>query len=155
LRKGDTYSPGASLNASLTYPGYGYLLASVEIPPAKVDVFFNTVQDIAQDLRVHAVSQDELTRAVLPLVDQLKQSRQTNDYWLSALSGAQTDPRRLESIRAQIDHYAGVTAADLQAAAQKYLKPDRAWKFEVLPESTVAEAEPARAPLTTIAVTSK
>jgi len=151
IEKGDTYSPGASLNASLTYPGYGYLLASVEIPPAKVDVFFNTVQDIAQDLRVHAVSQDELTRAVLPLVDQLKQSRQTNDYWLSALSGAQTDPRRLESIRAQIDHYAGVTAADLQAAAQKYLKPDRAWKFEVLPESTVAEAEPARAPLTTVA----
>lgn len=145
VEKGDTYSPSASLSASATYPGYGYLLAEVEIPPAKLDVFFDELQKIAQDLRARAVSQDELTRAVLPLVDQLKQARQTNEYWLGALAGAQTDPRRLESVRTQVGHYAGVTSADLLAAARKYLRPDRAWKFEVLPESTLAAAEPAGA----------
>ncbi len=149
VEKGDTYSPSAGLSASPTYPGYGYLLANVEIPPAKLEVFFNEVQKITQDLRANAVSQDELTRAVLPLVDQLKQARQTNEYWLGALSGAQTDPRRLESVRTQIGHYAGVTSADLLAAARKYLKPDLAWKFEVLPESSVAAAEPAGAPSAT------
>lgn len=143
IEKGDTYSPSAGLNASTTYPGYGYLLTNVEIPPAKVDVFFNETQKIAQDLRAQPVSADELKRAVLPLVDQLKQVRQTNGYWLGALSGAQTDPRRLESVRTQIEHYAGVTPEDLMAAARKYLTADRAWKFEVLPESMIAEANPA------------
>ena len=155
MDKGDTYSPNAGLSASLTYPGFGYLLANVEIPPAKVDVFFDEVQKIAQELRADPVSQDELTRAVLPLIDQLKQARQTNGYWIGALSSAQTDPRRLESVRAQIGHYSSVTAADLMSAARKYLKPELAWKFEVLPQPTVAAAEPANAPLTTNAVTSK
>lgn len=155
MDKGDTYSPNAGLSASLTYPGFGYLLANVEIPPAKVDVFFDEVQKIAQELRADPVSQDELTRAVLPLIDQLKQARQTNGYWIGALSSAQTDPRRLELVRAQIGHYSSVTAADLMSAARKYLKPELAWKFEVLPQPTVAAAEPANAPLTTNAVTSK
>ncbi len=142
MDKGDTYSPSAALTASQTYPGYGYLLANVEIPPAKVDVFFDEVRKIAQDLRSQPVSQDELTRAVLPLIDQLKQARQTNTFWLGALTGAQTDPRKLEATRTQIDQYAGVTAADLQAAARKYLDPNKTWRFEVLPEQKVADAEP-------------
>jgi zinc protease len=143
VQKGDTYSPSAGLNPSQTYPGYGYLLANVEIPPAKVGAFFTEVQKIAQDLRTQPVSQDELTRAVLPLVDQLSRSRQSNQYWVGALTGAQTDPRRLDAVRSQIAQYQQVSAADIQKAAQKYLIPEKAWKFEVLPEPTIAEAAPA------------
>ena len=90
-------------------------------------------------LQQHAVRQ--ISQA--SLVDQLKQVRQTNGYWLGALSGAQTDPRRLDSVRTHIAHYAGVKPEDLMAAARKYLIADRAWKFEVLPEPTIAAAEPA------------
>ncbi len=97
--------------------------------------------------RQRPVSQDELTRAVLPMIDQLKQSRQSNDYWVAALTGAQTNPRKLEAVRTQLAQYASVTPPDLMAAAQKYLTPDRAWKFEVLPEEKVADAAPANTAL--------
>ena len=149
MDKGDTYSPNAALNASQTYPGYGYLLANVEIPPAKVDVFFTELEKIAADLRTQPVSQDELTRAALPLIDQIKQARQSNDYWLGALTGVQTDPRGLQAVRTQLTHYAGVKPADLLAAAKKYLIPNKAWKFEVLPESMFADAAPVGASAST------
>jgi zinc protease len=141
VQKGDTYSPHAGLTASQIFPGFGYLLAQVETPPDRIDTFFSELNKIAQDLRAAPVSQDELTRAVLPLVDQLKQARQTNEYWVAALTDAQTDPRKLESIRTQIAHYQGVSAADVQQAARKYMSPDRAWKLEVLPAPKVARAE--------------
>jgi zinc protease len=142
VQKGDVYSPSAGLNPSQTYPGYGYLLTNVEIPPSKVDVFFTDVQKIAQDLRAQPVTQDELNRAVRPLVEDISHARESNSYWVSALTGAQTDPRRLQAVRTQLAQYEQVTAADLQKAAQKYLEPDRAWKFEVLPEARVADAAP-------------
>jgi len=140
VQKGDTYSPSAGLDASLAFPGYGYLLANVETPPGKIDAFFAEADKIVGDLRSQPVSQDELTRAVLPLLDQLTQARESNDYWIAALTEAQTDPRRLQSVRSQIAQYRSVTAADLQVAAQKYLKPGKAWKLEVLPEPTITQA---------------
>ena len=141
-QKGDTYSPSAGENPSLIYPGYGYLYANVETPPGKVEGFFTEVQKIAADLRAQPIAKDELDRAVLPLVSQLQQARETNGYWMANLVGAQTDPRRFESVRTQIAQYQGVTAADLQKAAQKYLDPNKAWKYAVLPEQTVADAAP-------------
>jgi zinc protease len=113
----------------------------VETPPDRIDTFFTELNKIAGDLRAAPVSQDELTRAVFPLVEGLKQARETNQYWVGALTDAQTDPRKLESIRTQVGHYQGVSAEDLQKAAQKYLAPERAWKLEVLPAPNIAQAD--------------
>ncbi len=141
--KGDTYSPSAAADPSQTYPGYGYLMANVETPPGKVGVFFTEVQKITQDLRTQPVTQDELTRATLPRIEGIKKARQTNEYWVGALTGAQTEPRRLDAVRTQIAQVEQITPADLMKAAQKYLDPDKAWKFEVLPEEKVADANTA------------
>jgi zinc protease len=135
---GATYSPGASLDTSQTYPGYGYLIANVEIPPSKLPIFFDEVHKLAQDLRTKEVSPDELTRATLPRIEQVKRARETNDYWVGVLAGAQTDPRRLDAVRTQITQLQQITRADLLKAAQKYLIPGKAWELEVLPETAMA-----------------
>jgi zinc protease len=133
VAQGATYSPSANLEASQDYPGFGYVSASVEIPPAKIQGFYDEVDKIANDLRTKDVSPDELKRARLPRIEALGKAFQTNEFWLASLGGAQTDSRRLEAIGSQIPQLQSVTAADVRRAAQTYLVPGKAWKFEVLP----------------------
>jgi zinc protease len=136
LRKAEsvTYSPSASASASTVFPHYGYVSAAVEIPPAKLDGFFSDVAAITADLRDREVSADELERARKPAVDDLERRRQTNEYWLNALAGAQADPRRLDAIRSSVAQLSAVSAADVREVAQAYLVDARAWKLEVKPQ---------------------
>ena len=138
--QGVTYSPSVTYTHSLTWTGWGYLAASVEVPPAKLDGFFRDVAKIAGDLRTRDVSQDELDRAKKPRIDRLEKSKVTNQYWLSELSGAQDDPRKLDFIRHIVPGTEKVTAADVRRAANLILKDDKAYRLEVEPQK-VAEAQ--------------
>lgn len=132
--QGATYSPSVNYNHSYVWEGWGYMSASVEIPPAGLDAFFDDVAEIAADLRDNPVAADELERARQPRLERIIRARVTNGYWLTELSGGQTDPRRLDAIRATIPGTERVTAEDVQRAAQRILRPETAWKIEVVPE---------------------
>jgi zinc protease len=118
---------------SLTWTGWGYLAASVEVPPAKLDGFFRDVAKIANDLRTKDVTPDELERAKKPRIDRLERSRVTNQYWLAELSGAQAEPRKLDFIRHIIPGTEQITVADVKHAADLVLKDEKAFKLEVKP----------------------
>lgn len=133
VAEGATYSPQGSVDLSKSVPGYGFGYVYVETTPAKVDHFFDLVSKIAADLRDKEVSSDELTRARSPIVEEIKRSLQTNNYWLESLHDAQTDPRRLDRIRRGIDNYQSLTAPDIRTIATRYLKPETAWRLKILP----------------------
>ncbi|MFL5295709.1 MAG: M16 family metallopeptidase [Phenylobacterium sp.] len=141
VNQGATYSPSVSYAHSLTWTGWGYLAASVEVPPAKVDGFFRDVAKIAEDLRTKPVSADELERAKKPRLERLEKSRVTNQYWLSELSGAQAEPRKLDFIRHIVPGTEKITAADVQHAAQLVLNDARAFRIEVAPQGKPAKAD--------------
>jgi len=131
--EGATYSPYATSQPSSAFPHYGYLSAQVEIPPAKLDGFFKDVDAIAADLRANLITPDELQRARTPAVESLLKRRQTNEYWMSALAGAQADPRKLAAIRSSEAQLSRVTPEDVRRAAQTYLLDDKAYKLVVKP----------------------
>lgn len=132
--QGATYSPSVAYSHSLVWSDWGYVSASVEVPPAKLPAFFEDVKKIAAELRTTDVSADELARAKKPRVDQIEKARETNGYWLSQLSGAQADPRRLDAVRAMVPGTERVTAADVRRAAELVLKDDSMWMLEVRPK---------------------
>jgi zinc protease len=134
IKQGATYSPSVGYNPSQTWTGYGYLAASEEAPPALMESFFRDVGKIAASLRDHPVTPDELDRAKKPRIEGVQKTQQTNEYWLDQLSGAQTDPRRLDAIRSALAGVESVTAADVQAVAQRYLRDDKAWKLVIRPK---------------------
>lgn len=131
--QGATYSPNVAYNHSMVWPGWGYVSASVEIPPEKLPEFFAEVRQIAADLRSKDVSPDELARAKTPRVDQIEKGRKTNGYWLRELSGAQEDSRRLDAVRAIVPGTERVTAADVRRAAEAVLRDEDMWMLEVRP----------------------
>ncbi|HEX3701393.1 MAG TPA: insulinase family protein [Phenylobacterium sp.] len=129
--EGVTYSPSVAYSHSLTWKGWGYVSAQVEVPPSKLDTFFTEVDKIAADLRAKGPTADELERAKKPRIDAIEKAEVTNQYWLSELSGAQADPRRLDFIRQLVPGTERVSAADVQRAAATFLQDGKAWKLEV------------------------
>jgi zinc protease len=138
LGEGVTYSPSSRYSASYVWPHFGFISAQVEEPPAKLDGFFADVDKIIADLKVKPVTPDELNRAKKPRIDGLEKQMATNEYWVAGLSGAQTDPRRLDALRSAEAGLERVTADDVQKAAQTYLVGDKAWKFVVQPSAGAA-----------------
>ena len=134
-RLGSSYSPGSDIQASGDYPGYGLLLAWAETPPDKMAIFDETLEKIAADLREGEVSADEFERARKPRVETLLKSQQTNEYWLTSLLRAQSDPKALAVVRSLIPDLRAATAADLRRAANLYLQEDRLWRLRILPET--------------------
>ena len=148
LKEGVTYSPSASAAASTTWPHYGFVAASMEAPPEKLDGFFTDVSAIAADLAAKPVTDDELQRAKKPAIDALEKSQATNEYWLGGLAGAQADPRRLDILRSAEASLERVSATDVQKAAASVLRDPVAWKFEVRPKATAAAAASGATPST-------
>jgi len=132
-KEGITYTPGASTYTSLVTPDYGFIYALAQIPPDKIDTFYDVVAHVADDLKTKPVAADELERARGPRIEDIQRQQQTNEYWLSLLAGSQTDPRRLDVIRTTLPDLQAVTADKLQAAAGTWLLPDKAYKVIVLP----------------------
>jgi len=141
--EGVTYSPDVGSQHSLVWQGWGYIAANVEVPPEKLQGFFDDTLKIAQDLRTGDVTADELARAKKPRVDAIEKAQQTNGYWVGELSGAQADPRRLDVIREIVPGTEQVTAADVKRAAQTWLKPETAFKLVIEPQAYAeAQAQP-------------
>ena len=131
--QGATYSPDVGSQHSLVWTDWGYIAASVEVPPEKLQSFFDDAQKIAAALTTTDVTADELSRARKPRLEALQKAQLTNGYWLGELSGAQADPRRLDVIRQIIPGTERVTAADVKRAARTWLKPEAAYKVVVTP----------------------
>ncbi|CAN5233331.1 insulinase family protein [soil metagenome] len=134
-KQGTTYSPQVSSSASSVFKGYGFISANIEAQPEKMEPFFGDVMKIAADLRNTPVTQDELDRAKKPALEALEKRKQTNEFWLGQLSGAQADRRKLDAIRSSASSIQRVTAADIQAAAKTYLVDDKIFKVIVRPEA--------------------
>ncbi|RDJ01463.1 M16 family metallopeptidase [Rhizobium grahamii] len=133
IAEGASYAVDGDVNLSREIPGYGYAYFYVETHPAKIARFYALVDQIANDLRSRDVSPDEFVRARGPIIETLKHQRESNEYWIDYLRGAQTDPRRLDWIRDNLSGYDKVTPGDIRAFANTYLSPKSFWKFEVLP----------------------
>ena len=108
-------------NASSRVFDYGYVQALAQLPPAQAPQFYDAVDAIVADLEAGKLTADDLERAKNPALQELRKNRETNEYWLSVLDGAQEDPAKLDLARNDEAALENVTLADIQAAARQYL----------------------------------
>ncbi|HEX9782774.1 MAG TPA: insulinase family protein [Opitutaceae bacterium] len=140
---GAAYSPNASSAPSDTYPGYGLFSVSVEADPSQARQIHAAILRIADELRKHGVTEDELERAREPALTAIRESARQNGYWLSAvLDEAQSRPEFLDHARTREADYRSITKADLDALAATYFDNGRAARFVVEP---AAKSEPSPA----------
>jgi len=136
---GASYSPSVGSSWPDGASSGGRIMAIGQVPPDKTDLFFRLSREIAIDLVKNPISDDELQRAKTPMQQYVMRASTGNTFWLNLLSGAAYDPRKIASARSILLDYQNVTAADLQAVAAKYLRPDRDWTMEVVPKAVAAK----------------
>lgn len=136
--EGATYTPQVVSTGSSELAGYGYLLVELELPPAKIAGFYTTLAAILADLRDRPVGDDELERAKRPIIDERLRDRQTNGYWLGALTRAERDRREVDAIGTRVTDIERVRPDDVQRLARRYLKAGGAYRLTVLPEAVKA-----------------
>ena len=132
---GDSYSPRAGSITSSTYEGYGWIQASVTVDPEQAERVAKVVQDIAHELSRKGTDEDELERAVRPILTGLRESERTNGYWLGAvLAQAQEQPQRLDWARSRYADNEAITVAEIEELAKRYLDKKSAFQVISRPE---------------------
>ncbi|MFN2622466.1 MAG: M16 family metallopeptidase [Chthoniobacterales bacterium] len=132
---GGSYSPHAENRASDTFPGYGYIGASIDVAPSSAQKISDLVVDLADELAQKGVTDDQLERARQPVLTEYKSSERTNAYWIGVLVHAQEKPEALDWARSRLSDIAAITTAELSALAKKYLPRDRVSRATISPES--------------------
>lgn len=131
---GEGYSPYSYHRASETYKDYGYLTAANIVKPESAGQIGEVIRKIGDELATGSISQDEMTRAMEPVLSFLKEHRRNNNYWMgTVLANSQRDPERLERAVTIEQDYASITIPELEALAAEYLPADKATILRVLP----------------------
>ncbi|MEJ6604243.1 MAG: insulinase family protein [Opitutaceae bacterium] len=132
---GDSYSPNAGSSTSGTYPGYGSIQASVTVDPEQTKRVAKVVRELADELARKGTNEDELKRAIQPILTGLRESERTNGYWLGAvLSQAQEQPQRLDWARSRYDDNEAITIEEINDLADQYLRDKQAFQIISRPE---------------------
>ena len=73
-------------------------------------------------------------------VESIRRAQATNGWWLGNLATVHDKPSSIDAIRTAISDLEAVTPADIQRAAQAYLKPDTAWRAQVTAQAATPAA---------------
>ena len=131
---GEAYSPFATPNPSNTFRDFGWFIALVGTEEGNAEVVADLILDIARDLHTEGASEDELTRALRPMLNSLRDARRDNSYWMnSVLDGVQANPEQRAWSRSMLEDFASITREDVNHLARTFLNPDEALIISILP----------------------
>ena len=124
---GATYSQSAYNSPSRAYEDWGLFGTYTILDPADAEAVEARIRKIAEDIRESGVTEDELERAVRPVLANITSQVKTNEYWLNTvLKGASRHPEQLDWSRTIFVDYAAITVDEINRAAQAYLEDHKA-----------------------------
>ncbi|WP_379922893.1 M16 family metallopeptidase [Erythrobacter sp. R86502] len=132
---GTTYSPEAFSYSGTDVKGFGYLAAFATVPPEAMDATAAAMKAIAGRLAQTPPTDDLMERARNPVRAAFQRAETQNAAWLDLVSNAQSDASVLDRRRQRLDLLNAITAADLQAAAQRYLAGGTPVEIRAVPEA--------------------
>lgn len=139
---GQAYSPSAASSLSHFYPGYGTFAIQAAVAADKVDAARAAIGELVADLRKGPVDADEIERARKPWLEEYNNYLKDIGGWLALAARAQSEPERIDRFIASAKVTAAITPEDLHQAALRYLTPDGAVAFTVLPAQPAATPAP-------------
>ena len=137
------YSSYAYNDPSRAYEGYGILHAIVETAPDQSDAVIDAIKTINADIVKHGVREEELQRAIKPILTSIRERIKTNPYWLdSVMKGSSRFPAQLDWCRTFEADYAAITAQELNTLAKQYLDDANAATVVIVPEPKAEKKAP-------------
>ncbi|NBC35627.1 insulinase family protein [Novosphingobium sp. FSY-8] len=136
-RLGKVYSPSVSSMPSRIWKGYGTFMIQLSVAPQDVPIARAAINDTLAALRRAPVSDDLMLRARAPLLEDFDSVFKSNLGWLSVADRAQTNPDGITRQLKAPGRLTRVTAAQVQAAAARYLTDEGAVNVLVLPDQVL------------------
>jgi zinc protease len=131
---GVSYAPYVYSSWPVDLQAGGSITAMAQLDPKSVSVFFQTADDIAQDLIDHPPTKDELALVTEPLRQQVTRAASSTAFFMSQLEGATEEPSRFGTVRTVLYDYTQTTPEKMQELAARYLGRSNSWRLEVMPE---------------------
>ena len=138
---GQAYSPNASSSMSKIYPGYGTFTLTASLDVAEIETAQAAIATMITDLREKPIDPDLIQRARQPMLEAYDNALKSLGGWVQLADRAQSENDRLERWFEGPDTLRGITPGELSAAAKRYLSPDNAVEFLVLPEGSANEGD--------------
>jgi zinc protease len=132
---GQAYSPSAGSSNSRIYPGYGTFTISASVAADQVEPTGAALQGLIADLRKGPLDADVIERARKPVLEEYKNALKDLGGWMGLAARAQSEPERIDRFLAVPQVVEAITPEDIHQMALKYLTPDGAVAFAVLPEA--------------------
>ncbi len=135
-RLGAAYSPGSRAQPSTTMPGVGSIMIQAMSDPDKVDTLVDACLAVGDALATEGITDEEIDRLREPILNQRRDAKRTNGWWLQTMGRAQSDAAHLDSIRSGDEFWGKVNAAEIAPLAKEYLTSDRASVLIVNPSKS-------------------
>jgi zinc protease len=129
---GATYSPGAYSSPSSAFD-YGDLMAYAMTSPDNVTLVVDRILQISDSLAQGGVTEDDLVRAIAPILSTVQDDASTNGYWLSVLDNSQAYPYYLDWARTAETFFRNVTVEEVNGVATAYLGSNKAIVATMVP----------------------
>jgi zinc protease len=133
-RLGETYSPGVGASQSDVWTGYGTFAVAAAIDVEDVDAARSAMLATVAQLAAKAPEADLIDRARRPWLEAIDNALKNNAGWMNLSDRAQSEPDRIERFLAAKERISSITAEELQAAVQRYLKAGEGVEVDVLPQ---------------------
>ena len=134
---GQAYSPSAGSAPSHYYPGYGAFIIGASVAADKRAATEEAVAGLLADLRAAPLDADVIERARKPYLEEYNNALKDLGGWMGLAARAQSEPKRIDRFLAVPGLMAKITPEDIHQMALKYLAPDAAVEFVVVPEASV------------------
>ncbi|MBC2668908.1 M16 family metallopeptidase [Novosphingobium piscinae] len=129
---GKAYSPAADSDMPRIWRGYGTFAIAASVSLADLPATRTAIRATVEELRRQPVSDDLLLRARQPLLEAFDNALKSNRGWLALVERAQSRPDRIERQLRAAERLKALTAADVMAAARRYLDPAAAIDVAVI-----------------------
>lgn len=139
-RLGAAYSPGADVQASRTYPGFGMLMLQAMAEPERAAALEEACLAVTDALAEKGVTEEEVARLREPMLKGLRDAQRQNGYWLAGLSEVARRPASLDELRGRLASLEAIDAAGLNALAKAHLTRARVASIVVHPKAPAGPA---------------
>ncbi|RPJ83115.1 MAG: insulinase family protein [Deltaproteobacteria bacterium] len=137
---GASYSTYAYNHSSRAYKGYGLFQAVAQINPDEKIRVESEIKKIATDIAAKGITDDELRRALDPIITSIKDFKRSNRYWLnSVLVDLKNHPQQLEWSRTMLSDYQSITREEMKALGNTYLQNQNAAVIQIEPQQAQKE----------------
>ncbi len=117
---GKSYAPSASISMP-DFADQGAITVMVETSPADAEAVAREIREAGAELARGGFDQATLDAVRVPFLEQRRQHRDTNDWWLSAMDGSAQDGTNLNDFLTYEGIFASLTLEEVRKAAADWL----------------------------------